>query len=177
MRCVNTNKCNVVSSNLQIWARSLEKLKIKLIERIVCQCWSFEGCFSLYVNKPLFYYLFFLINWLLNDCSSWNMNVFVLVVELIWFIPFQSVTISSYFVFFVLIVLFNTRKFKIIKVKTSCNLYYRFKEKRKFHETKNFARNLDKVLESTVLVPCAQCKSFSRTDSEYWMTGACSSFY
>ena len=85
----------------------------------------------LFIRKQTFILLsFFLINWLLNDCSSWNVNAFVLVVELIWFIPFQSVIISSYFVFFLLMVLFNTRKLKIIKVKTSCNLYYRVKEKK-----------------------------------------------
>ena len=95
--------------------QKLEKVE-KLIERIVCQCWSFDSCFSLYVNKPLFYYLFF--------------NVFVLVVELIWFIPFQII-MSSYFFFFLLIVLFNTRKFNHIKVKPRCNLCYRVKEKKK----------------------------------------------
>ena len=130
MRCVNINKCKVVSSNLQIWARSLEKLKIKLIERIVCQCWSFEGCLSLYVNKPLFYYLFFLINWLLNDCSSWNMNVFVLVVswaDLVHSLHNLVIFISSsYWLCYSI-----KGNLTIFKVKTSCNLYVRVKEKKK----------------------------------------------
>ena len=87
------------------------------------------------------------------------MNVFILAVELIWFIPFQSVIISSYFFFFLLIVLFNTRKFTIFKVTRLAVISITgLRKKRKFHEITNFARNLDKVLESTVLVPCAQCK-------------------
>ena len=87
------------------------------------------------------------------------MNVFILAVELIWFIPFQSVIISSYFFFFLLIVLFNTRKFTIFKViRLAVISITGLRKKRKFHEITNFARNLDKVLESTVLVPCAQCK-------------------
>ena len=120
--------------------KKLEKVEInyELIERIVCQCWSFEGCLSLYV-----YHLFFLINWLLKDCSSWNMNVFILAVELIWFIPFQSVIISSYFFFFLLIVLFNTRKFTIFKVTRLAVISITgLRKKRKFHEISNFARNL-----------------------------------
>ena len=126
----------------------------------------------LFIRKQTFILLsFFLINWLLNDCSSWNVNVFVLVVELIWFIPFQSVIISSYFVFFLLIVLFNTRKFKTIKVKTGCNLYYRVKEKKESFMKLKILQEIW-IRHSSRRCRChvLSANHFHVTDSEYWMT-------
>ena len=66
----------------------------------------------------------------------------------------------------------------IFKVKTSCNLYDRVKGKKKVSSNYKFCNKFGLATGvDGAGVSSAQCKSFSRTDPEYWMTGASSSFY
>ena len=143
MRCVNINKCKVVSYNKVIYEfgpEAWKSWKANRKDRVpVLIIWQLP----LFTRKQTFIWLsFFKIYWLLNDCSSWNMNVFVLVVSWADLVhSLHNLVIyfsSSYWLYYSI-----HANLTIFKVKTSCNLYYRVKEKSKFYEITNFARNLN----------------------------------